>query len=710
MPAARFRLSTLTTAAALLLTGVIASPTAQSAEPSPRDHLRGRAGHLIAHAEVIAAASAAEAKASTAASRTLSQSSATTKNRSQLREPGDPGVCDSTWLDPDAFADRMEVYAYYDGAASLEVQRRRVYGTWQRVFTGQGNHGSFTDRTINPVTNFSYRLIAKNASGAVIRDCISADQGMYTEAGNFPFTDFAAGSPEALNWVPKYGGQASFFGQSGVPGFQVSPAFSADGRLVAATLVNPATGAGTLVVRQVQDSAVVFTLDLGADITPADAAFSPDGQTLAFTRYENQSGVSQGLGFADVHGTHTVRLHPSTRALGEPAWRPDSVAIVATDLAAGGGLVSTCTTCPSVTAIAGTTSGYTPEVAPDGTLRFALTDDTTTRIVKHSSAGVTTVVSGSPDEVLSYPRLSPDGQLHFLAEDYATATEWVVYGTIKTFTLTGEVENLRSAMPNINGFDVRQPRSKGTSDVVGSADHDVLARDAQGVLWAYPGTGVGLGSRVRLGGGWNAFTRALAAGDLTSDDRADLLATDSLGKLWLYKGTGRGTFASKVQIGSGWSSSYTLVAPGDLTGDQVADLVARDGAGALWLYPGTGRGTVGGRILLGTGWSNQSAILGSGDVNYDNRADLLSRDRYGRLWLWPGDGRSHLGAPRKIGSGWGSFTALTVTEVTNQRALVWARTAGGVLGYYDLYADGAFSPNGFYALGGGWNAMTVLTS
>ena len=39
-----------------------------------------------------------------------------------------------------------------------------------------------------------------------------------------------------------------------------------------------------------------------------------------------------------------------------------------------------------------------------------------------------------------------------------------------------------------------------------------------------------------------------------------------------------------------------------------------------------------------------------------------------------------------------------------------ARTSAGVLGSYDLYADGTFSPNGFYALGSGWNSMSVITS
>lgn len=705
------RLSVLATSTALMLTTALATTPAQGAEPDAREQVRGRAGQVIAHVEEREARRAtgpgSGADARPDAGRKATDGSAAPQERSAGRESDLP-ICDGgISLSTANLGDRMVVSAYHQGAASVQVQRRRDYGVWQPVFTVAGEHAQRSDRDINTSTVFTYRLTAKSPTGAVLLDCVTYPLGPPGNDGRIR-PDFVVGTDDLLRreafWTT--GTQPT-----GVPGLHVTPAFSADGRLIASTVIDPATGAGRLVVRQASTEVEAFVVDLGPDVSPADAAFSPDGQTLAFTRYSNQSGTSLGLGFTDVHGSHAVRTHAVALPLAEPTWRADSSGLVASDLREDGGLVSTCATCTSATAIPATAGGYTPDIGPDGALRFALTDETTSRIVRHTGAGVTTLASGSPTELLSTPRTSPDGMLHYYLEDYATADDWWrVQGRIMSVHADGSTEGWRGWYYGGYGFDVRQLASKDTSDVVGDAHHDLLARDSAGVLWAYTAQAWGLGRRVRLGGGWNAFTRVLAAGDFTSDDRADLVATDSLGRLWLWKGTGRGTFTAKVQIGSGWSSSYTLVAPGDLTGDQRADLVGRDASGTLWLWAGTGRGTVGTKTALGSGWNNQNAILGSGDVNFDSRTDLVSRDVRGRLWLWPGDGKGRLGAARLIGSGWGSFTALSVTGVTNQVAHVWARTSSGVLGYYDLHADGSFSPNGFYALGSGWNAMSVITS
>lgn len=710
MRATHVRLSVLTASTALLLTSALAATSpAQGAEPGARDQVRGRAGHVIASADEPrgSAPTQPSARSGAQAPPTAPQAGPTAQGGSTAqREAGDPPICDSNGLSAANLGDRMVVRAYHPGAASLRVERQRDYGAWRPVFTVAGEIEQRSDRDINIATVFKYRLTATSSTGAVLVAC---ETFPFLAAGNDGRIqpDFVVGTDDLLLREAYWRG---FVTPDGVSGTHVTPAFSADGRLLASTVVDPATGTGRLVVRRADTEAEAFTVDLGPGVTPADAAFSPDGQTLAFTRYDNQTGASLGLGFTDVVGSHAVRLHGVGLPLAEPTWRADSSGLVASDLSDGGGLVSTCATCTTATALAATAGGYTPDIGVDGVLRFALTDETTSRIVRHTGTGVTTVVSGSATELLSTPRTSADGMVHYYAEDFQY-NSWSPPGRVVSLHPDGTVDVWRGWYHGGYGFDVRQVASKDTSDVVGSAHHDIVTRDSAGVLWAYAGEGsVGLGARVRLGGGWNAFTRILVAGDLTGDDRADLVATDSLGRLWLWKGTGRGAFSAKVQIGSGWSSGYTLVAPGDLNGDQRADLVARDSAGVLWLYAGTGRGTVGTRTALGSGWNNQNAILGSGDVDYDSRADLVSRDTRGRLWLWPGDGKGRLGTARLIGSGWGSFTALTVTGVTNQRALVWARTSAGVLGAYDLYADGTFSPNGFYALGSGWNAMSVITS
>ena len=75
--------------------------------------------------------------------------------------------------------------------------------------------------------------------------------------------------------------------------------------------------------------------------------------------------------------------------------------------------------------------------------------------------------------------------------------------------------------------------------------------DRPGHLREWPGTTRAAATRrprsatgSRLGAGWGAFTSLVGAGDLTGDGRADLIARDGNGKLWLYPGTGGPAFGN----------------------------------------------------------------------------------------------------------------------------------------------------------------------
>ncbi|AQS67536.1 trypsin-like serine protease [Streptomyces pactum] len=99
----------------------------------------------------------------------------------------------------------------------------------------------------------------------------------------------------------------------------------------------------------------------------------------------------------------------------------------------------------------------------------------------------------------------------------------------------------------------------GKGDYDRDGKPDLLARDGSGVMWLYPGTGVAspaLGKRIRVGGGWNTYDAFATAGDVTGDGKPDLLARDTSGVMWLYKGTGSAsaTFASRVRVGGGWNA------------------------------------------------------------------------------------------------------------------------------------------------------------
>ncbi|MGW0117555.1 FG-GAP repeat domain-containing protein [Streptomyces sp. NPDC003327] len=188
-------------------------------------------------------------------------------------------------------------------------------------------------------------------------------------------------------------------------------------------------------------------------------------------------------------------------------------------------------------------------------------------------------------------------------------------------------------------------RIESVGNVAGSAVSDVLARDTAGVLWLYQGTGSArapLAGRVRVGSGWNAYTRLTGGSDLTGDGRSDLVATDRTGNLWLYKGTGSTTapFGARTRIGTGWGVYNELTAVGNIAGAAAGDLVARDAAGTLWMYLGKGDGTFAPRVRIGTGWGGYDHLLGIGDANRDGRADLFAsvRGGHGEAFLYEGTG------------------------------------------------------------------------
>ncbi|WP_457540150.1 FG-GAP-like repeat-containing protein [Streptomyces filamentosus] len=165
----------------------------------------------------------------------------------------------------------------------------------------------------------------------------------------------------------------------------------------------------------------------------------------------------------------------------------------------------------------------------------------------------------------------------------------------------------------------------------GSLNGDTIARDRTGVLWLYEGKSshkTPFAPRARIGGGWNTYDQLAAGSDVTGDGRPDLLAADRTGILWLYRSTGdiRAPFAARKKIGAGWGAYNQLTATGNLAGAAAGDLVARDKDGVLWLYLGKGDGTFAPRTRIGGGWGGFRNLIGTGDVDGDGRNDLLAED------------------------------------------------------------------------------------
>ncbi|MFF5286773.1 FG-GAP repeat domain-containing protein [Streptomyces sp. NPDC013171] len=132
----------------------------------------------------------------------------------------------------------------------------------------------------------------------------------------------------------------------------------------------------------------------------------------------------------------------------------------------------------------------------------------------------------------------------------------------------------------------------GPGDLNGDGRGDLLARDRSGVLYLYRSNayGTAVSARVKVGSGWGAYDRIVGAGDFTADGLNDLVARAKDGTLYLYPGTGQAgyPFKPRVRIGGGWNAYPKLVAPGDITGDGKADLLAVNSGGELFRYSGTG--------------------------------------------------------------------------------------------------------------------------
>jgi hypothetical protein len=149
----------------------------------------------------------------------------------------------------------------------------------------------------------------------------------------------------------------------------------------------------------------------------------------------------------------------------------------------------------------------------------------------------------------------------------------------------------------------------------GDGHPDLLARTSAGALLMYRGNGTGgflQPTGQQIGSGWQPFTALFAPGDWSGDGRPDLLARDADGLLFMYRGDGHGGFLTgqRERIGSGWQGFDALFGGGDFSGDGRPDILARDGNGVLFMYRGDGHGgfVTGRREQIGSGWSSLGSL------------------------------------------------------------------------------------------------------
>ncbi|MFC1413470.1 FG-GAP-like repeat-containing protein, partial [Streptacidiphilus sp. N1-12] len=240
-----------------------------------------------------------------------------------------------------------------------------------------------------------------------------------------------------------------------------------------------------------------------------------------------------------------------------------------------------------------------------------------------------------------------------------------------------------------------------TADWNGDGNPDVIAADAGGNLWFFPGNGSnGFSSAaIYLGSGFTGYTFAGVA-DFNKDGHLDLIAASPDGALRLYPGDAAHDLATPtIRFASGWAG-LTFAGVADFNGDGNPDIIVRYPDGTLKMFPGTGSGAgLGTAVQIGTGW-NGYTFAGVADLNHDGKQDVIVRDAADLLWLYPGNGSNGFGTRSQIGDGWGTFTFAGLADWNkdgNQDVI--ARDDAGLLWLYPRSAT-AFSTR--VQIGHGW--------
>ncbi|MGY3336819.1 hypothetical protein ACVW0K_002918 [Streptomyces filamentosus] len=237
-------------------------------------------------------------------------------------------------------------------------------------------------------------------------------------------------------------------------------------------------------------------------------------------------------------------------------------------------------------------------------------------------------------------------------------------------------------------------------DVNGDGKADVIARTPAGQLYLYLATGdpaKPLGTRSLVGSGWGEYDQLVSLGDANGDGRADLYARGSNGTLWFYAGTGDTTkpFATRKSVGSGWGIYNQLVPAGN------GDIWARTHKGAMFLYTGKGNGTLNAPVNAGGdgSFAGIEQFAGGGNIPFTGKNGFLARDTGGTMY-WYGPSTTGTITPRQLASDPAEWKGLTWNSISSLNPDNLQDTV--------QVLDGELITDGTYFVGYGWDAYNAL--
>ena len=387
----------------------------------------------------------------------------------------------------------------------------------------------------------------------------------------------------------------------------------------------------------------------GLETTTTYTAAGMPAVTQQFQTSQNADGNQSGT------PTPSAVVHQTSYTYGDPAHPSEATAVkdpngntTTYTYDAFGEKTSTTTPAGEKTLMGYDTARgqLTCTVAPSGTAQGVKPPCTATTPAINGPLTPTSLQIGTTGWT-AYPQLIAAGTLatggtpDLLTVDSSSSSYLWLYGS------TGKLNPQTAFSPRVqigNGWSIYN-MVLGTADLNGDGHPDLVARDANGALWFYAGTGIaGSGAykaRVQIGSGWNGFTHVIAAGDMNGDKEPDLLAIDSTGALWLYpmhSGT-TPTFGTRIQVGNGWNIFSQVIPAGDINGDGHPDLIGVKSDGSTLFYAGTG-GTAPmvktGVTVPGLSYTATDKLLGFGDFDGDKVPDILDVRSDGSLWLTEG--------------------------------------------------------------------------
>src|SRR5699024_6932750 len=127
------------------------------------------------------------------------------------------------------------------------------------------------------------------------------------------------------------------------------------------------------------------------------------------------------------------------------------------------------------------------------------------------------------------------------------------------------------------------------------------------------------------------------------DGRVDLFARDGDGVLWRFPGTGNRSFGTPVKVSGGWGRYATITGYGDFDRDGVGDLLVRVKGEGGYVRPSRGDGTFAPQVGPVPRLKKGKAF-GAARLDGDSSPDVVAR-RGANLVTFTNRGTFHLGRP-----------------------------------------------------------------